>query len=159
MSAHAIRMAEDEAGGLAYAVPCPPEALPAVRPSALLAAWRAAHARARAGGSGPPRTLVFAGRAGAAPRRLRLADRDARAWAEAVDRAAGLGSLGGLALCLRLLALVEVLVRERALDRFHVLGPEGIEIHPALLRAAATLPLDAGARFDAAALRRLLSRC
>jgi hypothetical protein len=38
------------------------------------------------------------------------------------------------------------------------IGPGGVELHPALLRAAATMPLDAGARFDAEALRRLLSR-
>ena len=35
---------------------------------------------------------------------------------------------------------------------------EGVELHPSLLRAAAAMPLDAGARFDAEALRGLLSR-
>jgi hypothetical protein len=151
-----IRVAEDAEGGLAYAVPCPPEALPAVAPRALRAAWRAAHDRARAGGWGPPRTLLFA-REDAPPSTLALADRDARAWAEAVDRDADLATLGGLALCLRLLALVEVMGRAAWLRPYFALGPEGAELHPALLGAAATLPLDAAARFDAEALRRLLS--
>jgi hypothetical protein len=31
-------------------------------------------------------------------------------------------------------------------------------LHPALLRAAATMPLDGAARFDEGGLRRLLSR-
>jgi hypothetical protein len=35
---------------------------------------------------------------------------------------------------------------------------EGVELHPSLLRAAASMPLDSGARFDAEALRGLLSR-
>lgn len=153
----AIRVAEDAEGGLAYAIPCPPEALPAVAPRALGAAWRAAHRQARAGAWGPPRTLLFA-REDAPPSALALADRDARAWAEAVDRDADLATLGGLALCLRLLALIDVMARAAWLRPFYEFGPEGAELHPALLGAAATLPLDAAARFDAEALRRLLSR-
>lgn len=152
-----IRVAEDAAGALAYAIPCPPEALPAVRPQALLAAWRAARAAAAAGRWGPPRTLVFA-RDATEPAVLAIADRDARAWAEAVDRDADLGTLQGLALCLRLLALVEVLSRAAWLAGLFALGEDGIELHPALLGAAAAMPLDAAARFDAEALRRLLSR-
>jgi hypothetical protein len=157
MPSRPIRVAEDAEGGLAYAVPCPPEALPAVTPAALRQAWRAAREGARQGGFGPPRTLLFA-RAGAAPSRLALADRDARAWAAAVDRDAGLATLEGLALCLRLLALIEVMAREPRLRPWFALGGEGVELHPALLGAAAALPLDAAARFDAAALAALLSR-
>jgi hypothetical protein len=153
----AIRVAEDPNGALAYAIPCPPETLPAVRPEALLAAWDAARAGATAGTWGPPRTLVF-GRADAEPTVLAIADRDARCWAEAVDRRADLGTLTGLALCLRLLALVEVMARANWLSGMFDVTPRGVELHPALLRAAAMMPLDAGARFDAEALRRLLSR-
>jgi hypothetical protein len=97
-------------------------------------------------------------RDGGEPTVLAIADRDARAWAEAVDRGADLGTLPGLALCLRLLALVEVMSRAGWLARMFEVTPEGIELHPALLHAAAGMPLDAGARFDAEALRRLLSR-
>jgi len=152
-----IRVAEDASGALAYAIPCAPEALPAVPPEALLAAWAAARAGARAGGWGPPRHLLFLREDGDSTR-VAIADRDARAWAEAVDRGADLSTLAGLALCLRLLALVEALARLGWLAGMFDVTPEGIDLHPALLRAAASMPLDAGARFDAEALRRLLSR-
>lgn len=152
-----IRVAEDAVGGLAYAIPCPPEALPPVRPEALLAAWQAAHAGAAAGRWGPPRTLMFR-RPDAEPTVLAIADRDARCWAEAVHRGADLGTLPGLALCLRLLALVEVMTRSTWLAGLFDVSAQGVELHPALLRAAAAMPLDAGARFDAEALRSLLSR-
>lgn len=152
-----IRVAEDASGALAYAVPCPPERLPAVRPEALLAAWDAARAGAAAGRWGPHRTLLFA-REDAEPTVLSIADRDARCWAEAVDRGADLGTLTGLALCLRLLALVEVMGRAAWLAGMFDVTPQGVELHPALLRAAAAMPLDPAARFDAEALRRLLSR-
>lgn len=152
-----IRLAEDADGALAYAIPCPPEALPAVRPAALLDAWQAAREGAAAGRWGPPRTLVF-DRPGAEPVVLTIADRDARCWAAAVDREADLTTLGGLALCLRLLALVELLPRAPWLAAMFRVTARGIELDAALLRAAASLPLDAGARFDAEALRGLLSR-
>lgn len=152
-----IQVAEDASGALAYAIPCPPEALPAVRPEALLAAWEVARAGARAGTWGPPRQLLFLREDGEATR-LAIADADARAWAEAVDRGADLATLSGLALCLRLLALVDCLGRLGWLAGMFDVTPGGIDLHPALLRAAASMPLDAGGRFDAEALRRLLSR-
>ena len=157
MPAPAIRVAEDAHGGLAYAIPCPPETLPAVRPEALLAAWQAARAAASAGRWGPPRTLLFA-RTDGEPTVLAIADRDARCWAEAVDQGADLATLKGLAVCLRLLALVEVMARSTWLAGMFDVTPDGVELHPALLRAASAMPLDGGARFDAEALRRLLSR-
>ena len=137
---------------------CPPERLPPVSPTALLAAWEAARAGARAGTWGPPRHLLFR-RADGGATRLDIADRDARAWAEAVDRGgADLATLAGLSLCLRLLALVDGMARFGFLAGMFDVTAEGIDLHPALLRAAATVPLDAGARFDADAFRRLLSR-
>ena len=75
-----------------------------------------------------------------------------------MDRGADLGTLPGLAICLRLLALVEVMARATWLAGMFDVTAEGVELHPSLLRAAASMPLDAGARFDADALRRLLSR-
>ncbi|MGG5808418.1 hypothetical protein [Falsiroseomonas sp. CW058] len=157
MPAETIQVAEDASGALAYAIPCAPEALPAVPPAALLAAWEAARAGARAGNWGPPRHLLFRRDDGSATR-LAIADRDARAWAEAVDRGADLSTLAGLALCLRLLALVDGLARHGWLAGMFDVTAEGIDLHPALLRAAAAMPLDSGARFDAEALCRLLSR-
>ena len=157
MPAHRIRVAEDAGGALAYAIPCPPEAIPAVRPAALLDAWQAARDAAAAGRWGPPRTLVFA-RRDSEPTVLAIADRDARCWADAVDRDADLGTLAGLALCLRLLALVELLPRAPWLSSLFQVTGRGIDLHPALLRAVATIPLDPAARFDAEALRGLLSQ-
>ncbi len=152
-----IRVAVSADGSLSYAIAVPPESLPAVTPTALLGAWDAARARAHQGGWGPPRELLFR-RADGSAERLAIADRDARSWAEAVDRRADLSTLGGLALCLRLLALVDVMGRSAWLAGLFTVTAEGVELHPALLRAAATMPLDSVARFDAEALRGLLSR-
>lgn len=152
----AIRIAQGPDGSLAYAISLPPEAMPPVRPRDLAAAWSAAREAADAGAWGPARFLRFA-RADGSTTDLALADADAACWAEAVDLVAGLASLSGMALCLRLLALVEVMGRARWMAGLFAIGAEGAELHPALLRAAAEMPLDAGARFDEAALRRLLS--
>lgn len=157
MPARRIRVAENAGGSLAYAIPFPPEATPAVRPAALLDAWQAARDAAAEGRWGPPRTLVFA-RRDSEPTVLAIADRDARCWADAVDRDADLGTLTGLALCLRLLALVELLPRAAWLSGLFQVTGQGIVLHPALLRAVATIPLDPAARFDAEALRGLVSQ-
>ncbi|MBW8268594.1 hypothetical protein K1J50_03755 [Caldovatus sp. SYSU G05006] len=135
----------------------------------MLRAWDAAREAATARLWGPPRMLVFhraPAAAGDAPpegdetTEIAIADPDARCWAEAIDRLVGLDSLGGLALCLRLLALVEVMTRAAWLADLFDLAPggRGIALHPSLLGAAARLPLDATARFDEAVLARLLSR-
>ncbi|WP_367615868.1 hypothetical protein [Plastoroseomonas hellenica] len=156
-SASPIRIARTPDGVLTYAVAVPPPALPAVRPRDLLAAWDMAREAAAAELWGPPRLLRFEGRDGEATT-LAIADRDAAAWAEAIDARAGLATLPGLALCLRLLALVELLARAPALAGLYRIGPEGAEFHPALIAAAAAIPLDAGARFDAERLQGLISR-
>jgi hypothetical protein len=89
---------------------------------------------------------------------LTLADADAACWAEAVDRLADLATLSGLALCLRLLALIELLGRARWMAELYAIAPDGIELDPALLAAAATEGLDAAGRFDETGMKRLLSR-
>lgn len=156
-----IRVARAPDGALAYAVPVPIERLPAVPPGELLAAWSLARQGAALRRWGPPRVLLFPrpeGGGDGGAMEIAIADRDAGAWAEAIDAAVGLETLPGLALCLRLLALVEVLTRAAWLSPLYDVTPEGIDLHPALLAAAASMPLDAGARFDEAGLRRLLSR-
>lgn len=160
-----IRVAQSPGGALTYAVPLPPDRLPAVRPGDLLAAWSLARRAAALHRWGPPRMLVFAPRgagedatAHGEPVQIAIADPDASCWAEAIDAELGLDTLSGLALCRRLLALIEVLTRAPWLSGLFDVTPDGIDLHPALLRAAATLPLDAGARFDEAGLRRHLSR-
>ncbi|MCS6930703.1 MAG: hypothetical protein NZM27_00645 [Acetobacteraceae bacterium] len=153
----AIGVAESPEGALAYAIPFPPEATPPVRPQALLEAWAAARAAAGAGRYGPARRFLFLRGGGEEPLALDLADPDARCWAEAVDAASPLDRAQGLALCLRLLALIDLLGRASWTRGLFVLDREGAEFHPALLAAAATAPLDATARFDAALLRERLT--
>ncbi|MDP3414754.1 hypothetical protein [Falsiroseomonas sp.] len=157
MPGNAITLAAADDGSLSYAIPLSPADLPAVTPTALLGAWDAARAHAQSGQWGPVRRLLFRGPQGAAIV-FAIADRDARCWAEAVDRRTDLATLPGLALCLRLLALVEVMGRSEWMAGLFSVTAEGVELHPSLLRAAASMPLDAAARFDAEALRGLLSR-
>jgi len=153
----AIRVARAPNGVLTYAIPLPPERLPAVPPRKLLAAWALARQAAAQERWGAPRTLLFR-RPDGSPSEIAIADPDAGAWAEAIDDAIGLGTLTGLSLCLRLLALVEAMGRLPWLAALFEVTPEGVDLHPALLSVAAAMPLDAGARFDEAGLRRLLSR-
>ncbi|WP_245216791.1 hypothetical protein [Roseomonas nitratireducens] len=152
-----IRVARAPDGVLAYAIPLPPESLPPVVPRELESAWEHARAAAAAERWGAPRRLLFRRADGSAMEML-LADADAACWAEAVDAVHDLGTVAGLSVCLRLLALIELMTRAQWMRGLFTLGSEGAELHPALLRAAATLPLDAAARFDETGLRRLLSR-
>jgi hypothetical protein len=62
----------------------------------------------------------------------------------------------GLSLCLRLLALVDLLARARWAAPLFRLRRGGAEFDPALLRAAATAPLNREARFDETAFRALV---
>ena len=152
-----IRVARAPDGALTYAIPLPPEQLPPVMPRQLLAAWDLARAAANRREWGPSRVLVFP-RPDGEPTEIAIADRDAGAWAEAIDAAIGLETLGGLSLCLRLLALIEVLGRARWLAALFSVTAGGIELHPSLVSAASAMPLDAAARFDESGLHRLLSR-
>lgn len=152
-----VRVLRAPDGGLTYAVAVPPERLPGVPPQRLLAAWDMARRAAALERWGPPRRMLFR-REDAPPTEIAIADADAGCWAEAVDTEVGLDTLSGLALCLRLLALIEILTRAPWLDGLFDVTPEGIDLHPALLDAAASMPLDAAARLDEAGLRRRLSR-
>lgn len=147
-----IRVAHTETGALAYFVPVPPESLPAVAPGDLLRAWNVARHGAVQRRWGAPRFLRFARRGEDGPTEIAIADPDAGAWTEAIDRAFGLETLTGLSLCLRLLALVEVLGRAARLEPFFDVTPAGVDLHPSLLAAAAALPLDQEARLDETAL-------
>jgi hypothetical protein len=169
-----IRKARAADGALTYALPLAPGALPPVTPRALLAAWDTAREAVRAAEArrhrqdpiwpdihfprwAPPRLLHFRPEGGE-PCDLAIQDPDAGAWAEAIDSAYGLESLHGMALCLRLLALVEALTRLPWLAPLFRVTPQGVALDSALLHAAATLPLDAAARFDDDGLRRVLAR-
>jgi hypothetical protein len=139
-------------GALTYVVDAPPEALPPVRGRDLERAWYAAREAAMAATWGAVRGFRFR-RPDGSFTELALADRDACCWAAAVDQIAGLTSSYGLSLCLRLLALVDLLARARWAVPLCRLERDGADLHPSLLHAAAATPLTAEARFDEGGFR------
>ena len=139
-------------GGLIYVIPFGPEALPAVSPADLLAAWQAARDAAEAEAWGEARALCFRRQGGEATE-LVIADPDARCWAAAVDHGFNLGSVYGLAVCLRLLGLIDLLVSAEWARGLFDVSAEGIALHPALLARVAAAPLGHDGRFDSLRLR------
>jgi len=134
-------------GVLTYLIDRPPEALPAVRGRDLELAWDAARDAALSGRWGAVRGFRFRRQDGSVTD-LALSDRDARCWAGAVDHTVGMNSWYGLSICLRLLALVDLLARAHWATGLLRLERGGAALHPSLLRAAAVAPLTKEARFD-----------
>jgi hypothetical protein len=156
-SSGTIRVGGNPDGLLTYLIDLPPEALPSVCKRDLERAWYAAREAAIAERQGAVRGFRF-NRPDGSHTDLALADRDARCWVGAVDRTVGIANATGLSLCLRLLALIDLLARAPwARSLFH-LARDGAEFHPALLRAAASQPLTRDARFDEAGFQIRLSR-
>lgn len=152
-----IRVGGDPDGLMTYLVDLPPEALPSVCKRDLERAWYAAREAALAERQGAVRSFRF-NRPDGSHIDLALADREARCWVGAVDRTVGIANATGLSLCLRLLALIDLLGHAPwARSLFH-LARDGAEFHPALLNAAASQPLTHDARFDEAGFRARLSR-
>jgi hypothetical protein len=147
-----VRVGHGPDGSITYRVDTPPEALPAVQKRDLERAWYAAREAALAQQWGEVRGFRF-DRPDGSHTDLALADRDARCWVGAVDRTVGIGSGYGLSLCLRLLALVELLARAHWALPLLRLEPDGADLHPALLRAAASVALTSEARFDETSFR------
>ncbi len=139
-------------GSRTYLVDLPPGELPAVRGRDIERAWYAAREAALSAAWGAGRGFRFR-RPDGSITDLALADPDARCWARAVDGTVGMGSCYGLSLCLRLLALVDLLARAPWTAPFCRLARDGAELDPLLLRAAATTPLTEDARFDEALFR------
>jgi hypothetical protein len=144
-------------GLLTYFVTSSPEDLPPVHRRDLERAWYAARDAALAQCWDVARLFRFQ-RPDGSYGDLALADRDACCWAGAVDGTLGLRNSYGLSVCLRLLALVDLLARVRWADSLCLLQRDGAELHPSLLRAAAAAPLTAEARFDEAGFRSRLAR-
>lgn len=147
----------DPDGLMTYLVDMPPESLPTVGKSDLERAWYAAREAALAQAQGPIRGFRF-NRPDGTHTDLALADRDARCWVGAVDRSVGIANTFGLSLCLRLLALIDLLARAAWARKLIHLARDGAEFHPALLRTAASQPLTNDARFDEAGFQAGLSR-
>lgn len=153
--ARAIQVAAAADGTMTYLVAVPPEALPPVRLRDLAAAWETARQGALAAGArhwDRARLFRFLRPDGSCTD-LALADRDALCWAGAVDRTAGMHTLSGLSLFLRLLALISLLSEARWAAPLFALRRDGAELDPSLLRAAAFAPLTAEARFDETGFR------
>jgi hypothetical protein len=152
-----IRVGGGPGGSVTYLVDLPPEALPTVGKRDLELAWYAARDAAIADHWGAVRAFRF-NRPDGSHTDLALADRDASCWVGAVDRSVGLATTRGLSLCLRLLALIDLLARASWARPLFRLARDGAEFHPALLRAAASQPLTQDARFDEAGFRLRLAR-
>jgi hypothetical protein len=153
-----VRVGRGPDGFLTYMVDLAPEDLPQVRGRDLERAWYAAREAAIASDWGVSRGFRFRRPDGSVVD-LALADRDAACWAGAVDGTVGLTSSYGLSLCLRLLALVDLLSRADWAASFCRLARDGAELEPELLNAAGTARLNADLRFDEAPFRaRLMQR-
>jgi hypothetical protein len=140
---------------LVYRVTLPPEAMPPVTIRDLEQAWDAARAAALSPSRAAYRQFSFRGADGRIAT-FDLDDRDARHWAGAVDRVSGLSTLTGISLCLRLLALVDLMARSPWAFGFMTPKRDGARLDRALLKAAAHAELTEEARFDEASLRRIL---
>jgi hypothetical protein len=152
-----IRVGAAPDGSLTYLVAMPPEELPSVQGRDLARAWYAAREAALDQRWGLLRGFRFT-RPDGTYTDLALADRDARCWVGAVDRTVGIGSSHGMSLCLRLLALVDLLAHAAWARPLCHLARDGAELHPALWRTAASTPLTAEARFDETRFRIRLSQ-
>jgi hypothetical protein len=150
--APSIQIAATRDGTLTYRIDAAPAELPPVLGRDLLAAWEMARDAARRAIWSVGRVFRFQGADGTTTD-LALHDEDARCWAGAVDRLLGIQTGYGLSVCLRLLALVDLLARCAWAAALVDLSRGGAELHPALLRAAAAAPLTADARFDEPTLR------
>ncbi|HEX2941892.1 MAG TPA: hypothetical protein VHO91_12665 [Rhodopila sp.] len=152
-----IRVGGGPDGFMTYLIDLPPESLPSVCKRDLELAWYAAREAALAERQGAVRGFRFT-RPDGSHTDLALADRDARCWVGAVDRTVGIASASGLSLCLRLLALIDLLAHAPWARSLLHLARDGAEFHPALLRTAASQPLTRDARFDEAGFHQRLSR-
>jgi hypothetical protein len=152
-----IRVGTGPDGALTYWVNLPPEALPPVTSRDLERAWYAARRAALAEQWGAVRVFRFI-RPDGDPSDLVLADRDASCWAAALDTIYGMGTSQGLSLCLRLLALIDLLAQSPWALPLMRLAPDGADPDPALWRAAAIEPLTREARFDQSGFRARLNR-
>ena len=137
---------------MTYLIHAAPESLPPVRSGDLAAAWEAARAAAVEASWGQPRLFRFIKPDGSTLD-MALADEDACCWAEAVDHSTGMQNPYGLSLCLRLLALVDLLARASWASALYRIGRAGAALDPSLVRTAATAPLTSQAAFDETAFR------
>lgn len=146
-----LKVMSGDGDGLVYELDDLPSALPQVRGRDILDAWDVAREAARRGAWGEARSFRFR-RGDGSWTEFALRDRDAKCWAAAVDRARGLRTRYGLSICLRLLALVELLAREPGVAVLWRSDAREVALAPALIRLAAEAPLTDDAAFDPVSL-------
>ncbi len=156
MSSVKIRTQTGPDGEILHLVPYLPAALPAVTKRDLEQAWETARLAALA----PPKpTATHAFRflqESAPPLDLVITDTDAASWAAAIDRLANLSTAHGISICLRLLALFQLMATQLWVRNWFTLSRAGLEFHPALLQAAALTPLTPTGAFAETTLQALL---
>ena len=147
----------DASGRITILVTCPIQDLPAVRPAELKQAWDTASVAVRQGlrlTDNDPYGLAFKDRSGQSVD-LIFHDSDAHLWAVAIHRAFDLSTIKGLSLCLRMLALYQLMAGQSwARCCFKVDKNRPITIENRLLREAALTNLTETGGFDQAALKR-----
>jgi len=141
-----VEIAATADGTLTYLIDHHPSELPAVRTTDILIAWGLARGAAHRAAMGASRAFRFRSHDGGWTD-LALNDRDALCWAGAVDHALDMETMYGLSVCLRLIALVDLLARAPWANRLVDLSAEA-GLHPALLRLAAESRLTDDAGFD-----------
>jgi hypothetical protein len=153
-----IRTGFGPAGEILHLIPYLPEALPAVTKRDLEQAWEVARSAALSTPS-PVAAKVHGFRfvkSEAPPLDLLLTDSDAANWAGAIDSVASLSTAYGISVCLRLMALIELMGRAAWVRKWFSLNRAGVEFHPALLQAAALSPLTPAGGFAETTLRALM---
>jgi hypothetical protein len=152
----AIRTEYGPAGEVLHLIPHPPGQLPSVTKRDLEQAWEAARQNALTANSPAAAHGFRFTQPGAAPLDLALTDPDAASWTHAIDAVADLGTAHGISVCLRLLALFQLMASAAWTRSWFTLSLGGLEFHPALLQAAALTPLTPTGGFAETALRALL---
>ncbi len=139
-------------GTLTYRIDTAPGDLPPVLVRDLLHAWEHARDAARRAVWSVGRVFRFEAPDGTTTD-LALQDEDARCWAGAVDRSLGMQTFYGISVCLRLLALVDLIAQAAWAAAMVDFEADGADLHPALVRAVAEARLTSEARFDEPMLR------
>ncbi len=146
-------------GEILHLVPHAAASLPTVTKRDLEQAWEASRAAAMApsqpGRDAAIRLIRFT-QSERPPLDLLLNDPDAASWAAAIGRLVDFSTGHGISVCLRLLALVELMGRAAWTRPWFTLTRAGLDFHPSLLQAAALSPLTETGGFVETALRALL---
>ncbi|OYY04539.1 MAG: hypothetical protein B7Y73_03965 [Acidocella sp. 35-58-6] len=151
-----IRTEYGPAGEVLHLIPHPASQLPNVTKRDLEQAWDAARANALNASAAKTAHGFRFMQPGVSPLDLALTDPDAANWTEAIDRVADLGTAHGISVCLRVLALFQLMANATWTRPWFTFAHGGLEFHPALLQAAALAPLTPTGGFAETALRALL---